>query len=212
MSDDLRPEKWLPTSEAASHVRLQPQTLRRWRQRGGGPPYLRLGDGPSARCVYALSALEAWIAAHTVTTRPRRSLEAPAVRSGREQRPGQHKAGAATPAIPRTWLPPPYAAAVSLASSDPRRVGRPGAGRGRAARDRRVPVGAVLSAAPSKVAPALAEQLPHFERVAGDLGRVLNVLARAGADEEYDRLVKILLETWDPPEQPPTEPAPRWLQ
>lgn len=66
MSDSVPRPAYMGTNEAAVYLGLRPQTLRRWRVQGGGPAYLRLGDGPSARCVYRADALEAWIAAHTV--------------------------------------------------------------------------------------------------------------------------------------------------
>ena len=62
---DETPERYLTTAEAAVHVRRAQQTLRAWRIRGGGPKFVKLGDGPGARCAYAYSELLAWILAHT---------------------------------------------------------------------------------------------------------------------------------------------------
>jgi Helix-turn-helix domain len=65
-SENAQPTpRYLGTNEAAHLLGLQAQTLRRWRTKGGGPPFLRLGDGPAARCVYPLAALEGWVAEHT---------------------------------------------------------------------------------------------------------------------------------------------------
>ena len=46
---------------AAELLGVQPQTLRRWRCVGGGPPYVRLGRGPGARVAYRLSDLNEWL-------------------------------------------------------------------------------------------------------------------------------------------------------
>ncbi|WP_287459260.1 helix-turn-helix domain-containing protein [Sphingomonas sp.] len=42
--------------EAADFLRLSPRTLEKYRVRGGGPPFRKLGR----RVVYALSDLEDW--------------------------------------------------------------------------------------------------------------------------------------------------------
>jgi len=55
----------LSTAKAAEYLGLRPQTLRKWRVTGDGPPYVRLGDSPRARVAYKLAELEAWIAART---------------------------------------------------------------------------------------------------------------------------------------------------
>lgn len=45
--------------EAGRLLRLAPKTLQQWRQRGEGPPYVRV----SSRCVrYRVRDLEAWAA------------------------------------------------------------------------------------------------------------------------------------------------------
>jgi hypothetical protein len=52
----------LSTSEAAALLRLQPQTLRVWRSRGGGPAFVSLGTGThSNRIRYTRASLEAFI-------------------------------------------------------------------------------------------------------------------------------------------------------
>jgi predicted DNA-binding transcriptional regulator AlpA len=54
----------IPTAEAAEMLGLQPQTLRKWRVKGVGPPYVRFG-GPSGRVAYRRSEIEAWLRART---------------------------------------------------------------------------------------------------------------------------------------------------
>ena len=50
--------------EAASYLRLAPATLSKWRVRGGGPEYLKLGR----RVVYRMSDLNEWLDAHRRTS------------------------------------------------------------------------------------------------------------------------------------------------
>jgi len=50
--------------ETARLLKVQPQTLRAWRTRGGGPAYVRLG-GPRGRVRYALQDVHAFLAART---------------------------------------------------------------------------------------------------------------------------------------------------
>lgn len=57
----LMQEVFLKTAEAAAKIGFQPQTLRRWRCRGCGPKYCRLGSGLGARVVYRASDLEQWM-------------------------------------------------------------------------------------------------------------------------------------------------------
>jgi Helix-turn-helix domain len=47
----------LITTEAAKYLRISPGTLIKWRQRGRGPSFVRVG----IRCVYRLSSLESWL-------------------------------------------------------------------------------------------------------------------------------------------------------
>ena len=56
---------FLPTKEAAAFLGWRPQTLRVKRMNGDGPAWIKLGDGRSCRCVYRVSDLELWLAAHT---------------------------------------------------------------------------------------------------------------------------------------------------
>ena len=59
----------LSTDKAAAHLGLRPQTLRVWRVRGCGPPYVRLSGGPrGGRVVYRASDLDAWLAGRTFTS------------------------------------------------------------------------------------------------------------------------------------------------
>lgn len=50
----------LSSSEAAQRLNLRPQSLRRWRLVGCGPPYIRLG-GPQGRVAYRVSDIEKWL-------------------------------------------------------------------------------------------------------------------------------------------------------
>jgi len=58
-------EEVLNTVQAAQILGRRPQTLRVWRLRGGGPKYLRLGNGINARVAYRPSDLDAWLEART---------------------------------------------------------------------------------------------------------------------------------------------------
>lgn len=52
---------WLTTKEAARHVGLHPDTLRRLRREGRGPRYSRVGP----RFIrYSLEALDEWLKSH----------------------------------------------------------------------------------------------------------------------------------------------------
>lgn len=53
--------KFLSTPEAATMLGLRPQTLRKWRHRGLGPRYHRLGEGTAARVVYSEADILAWL-------------------------------------------------------------------------------------------------------------------------------------------------------
>jgi predicted DNA-binding transcriptional regulator AlpA len=59
------PTSLLSTATAAAYLGFQPQTLRKWRVSGEGPPYIRLGDSPRARVAYRLADLDAWLEART---------------------------------------------------------------------------------------------------------------------------------------------------
>jgi excisionase family DNA binding protein len=52
---------WLTTKDAARHVGLHPDTLRRFRREGRGPRFARLGR----RLIrYSLAALDEWLKSH----------------------------------------------------------------------------------------------------------------------------------------------------
>lgn len=56
----------LLTSEAAAQLMsISPATLRLWRHKGRGPAYVRIS---TASVKYRLEDIQAWIAAHRVTT------------------------------------------------------------------------------------------------------------------------------------------------
>jgi len=59
----------LNTSEAAKHVGLAKATLDAWRCNGktDGPPYIRMGKAIR----YSRTALDLWMAEHTVSAEPR---------------------------------------------------------------------------------------------------------------------------------------------
>ena len=47
----------LNTTEAAQRLRLNPQTLNRWRRQGTGPAYLRVGK----KVMYQADQITAWL-------------------------------------------------------------------------------------------------------------------------------------------------------
>ena len=50
-------------NEFAPMIGVEPPTLKLWRRKGIGPPYVKFGN----RVRYRLCDIEAWLAAHTVT-------------------------------------------------------------------------------------------------------------------------------------------------
>lgn len=60
-------DDFLTSTEVARRLRLKPQTLRRWRQQGLGPGYLRFGDTRRGRVRYARAEVEGWIARQAAT-------------------------------------------------------------------------------------------------------------------------------------------------
>jgi predicted DNA-binding transcriptional regulator AlpA len=60
---ELSPNQMLTTEQAAAFLGLKPQTLRKWRLHGSGPPYVRLGSGTAARAAYRHTDVEAWVSA-----------------------------------------------------------------------------------------------------------------------------------------------------
>ena len=77
------PERFLTTREYAELRRISPQTARLERMRGNGPPFLRTGEPRTGRVLYALSDVEAWLAArrYRSTAEETRALE----RAAREE-------------------------------------------------------------------------------------------------------------------------------
>lgn len=57
----LHGRKFYATLEAAVLLGLKGQTLRKWRHRGVGPRYFRLGTGTAARVVYSEEDILAWL-------------------------------------------------------------------------------------------------------------------------------------------------------
>lgn len=53
----------LTTMEAAQRLRLNPQTLNRWRRQGTGPAYVRVGK----KILYLEEQIMAWLTAHRET-------------------------------------------------------------------------------------------------------------------------------------------------
>ena len=60
-SDGRQDSEYLLTREAADLLRMKPQSMRRWRWAGGGPPYIKLGS----KVLYQRSALLVWLTART---------------------------------------------------------------------------------------------------------------------------------------------------
>jgi len=54
----------LSRPDAAGYIGVSPHTLATWATRGGGPPFCRVGR----RCVYLRGDLDAFLAAHRVTS------------------------------------------------------------------------------------------------------------------------------------------------
>jgi len=54
----------LSRHDAAGYIGVSPHTLATWATRGGGPPFCRVGR----RCVYLRGDLDAFLAAHRVTS------------------------------------------------------------------------------------------------------------------------------------------------
>ena len=59
---------FLSTGEAAEYLGFAEQTLRSKRIAGDGPPFIKLGDGRSSRCVYRVTDLERWLLERTRTS------------------------------------------------------------------------------------------------------------------------------------------------
>jgi hypothetical protein len=55
------PPTHLRTADAANFLGLRPQTLRLWRIKAGGPPYIRYGTKGKGTVVYKIADLEDWV-------------------------------------------------------------------------------------------------------------------------------------------------------
>lgn len=53
--------RFLTTVTLAKKLGLRPQTIRKWRVLGCGPPYLRLGTGLRSRALYNIESVEKWL-------------------------------------------------------------------------------------------------------------------------------------------------------
>lgn len=67
----------LTTFQAAKLLKRRPETLRRWRVVGGGPPWVRVGSSPRARCLYLRRHIDAWMEQHTFTSTADESVRSP---------------------------------------------------------------------------------------------------------------------------------------
>jgi predicted DNA-binding transcriptional regulator AlpA len=61
----VAPSPLLTGPETARYLGIKPQTLRKWRLTGHGPPFVRIGESPRSRVAYRVSDIEAWVAART---------------------------------------------------------------------------------------------------------------------------------------------------
>jgi hypothetical protein len=54
------------TRELAERLRVEPQTIRKWRLTGRGPRYTRLsgGKGCRGRVIYSENSIQEWLDAH----------------------------------------------------------------------------------------------------------------------------------------------------
>lgn len=53
--------EYLTTPEAAAFLRVSASTLERYRVVGGGPPFLKVGNGKRNRVLYRQGDLRAWL-------------------------------------------------------------------------------------------------------------------------------------------------------
>ena len=52
---------WLKPKQAAAYLNRSPDTLKRWRKRGGGPYYARIDGRP----LYLKAKLDEWMLSHS---------------------------------------------------------------------------------------------------------------------------------------------------
>jgi hypothetical protein len=62
--------EFIVTRECARLQRIQPQSTRKQRARGDGPPHYKMGEGKRARVLYRRSEVLAWIEKHRVADKP----------------------------------------------------------------------------------------------------------------------------------------------
>ncbi|MFZ5788906.1 MAG: helix-turn-helix transcriptional regulator [Acidobacteriota bacterium] len=75
----------MSTDDAAAYCNRRAQTLRKWRWRGGGPPYYRLGNSLQAPCGYRRSELDAWLAARRYSDTTQEGASRPAAMVGQRE-------------------------------------------------------------------------------------------------------------------------------
>jgi hypothetical protein len=61
---------YLDVKEAGAYIRIAPGTLKNWRSRGLGPPYVKVGG----RTVYHRPDLDEWMLARLVVPAPRQPV------------------------------------------------------------------------------------------------------------------------------------------
>ncbi len=68
MSNTVDLDELITNKEAATLLKIQPNTLEIWRHQGKGPPFLKLGDAPNATVRYLRSAVISWAAERAFTS------------------------------------------------------------------------------------------------------------------------------------------------
>lgn len=68
MSQTVDLDELITNKEAATLLKIQPNTLEIWRHQGKGPPFLKLGDAPNATVRYQRSAVIDWAAERAFTS------------------------------------------------------------------------------------------------------------------------------------------------
>lgn len=58
--------KYINVRQLGELIGFHPDSLEAMRRRGGGPPFVRIGDGPRAAIRYNLDDVEQWLRKHTV--------------------------------------------------------------------------------------------------------------------------------------------------
>ena len=81
MSQTIDLDDIITNKEAATLLKIKPNTLEIWRHKGKGPPFLKFGDAPNGTVRYLRSAVAEWAAQHV---RASTSAHTVAVRAKRE--------------------------------------------------------------------------------------------------------------------------------